>query len=283
MFDKMSRDDRMIFAFATQEAADLGHRSVGNDHVILGMLCNARSPIFGLLAAQGLTLDTARTSVREYHDGADGEPSAERDAERDAAARDDDAAGRYAEDRAALKSIGIDLDRVREAVRDRFGEDLETGWGERRGRGERGRGGRGHRHGGHRQGGRRCDDGHDERFGGPWGDPRFGGPEAGGPAGPWPGWGGGPGGDGPWAFGRGRRGPRGGGGRPRFTPEAREAISLAVKNVRRRGERRLSPELVLLGILETGDPASVALIESATTVDDLRAAVAAILPEPAQT
>jgi len=59
MFDGISRDDKMLLAFATQEAGDLGHRQLGNDHLILGMLCNARSPLFALLADQGLTLTSA--------------------------------------------------------------------------------------------------------------------------------------------------------------------------------------------------------------------------------
>ena len=38
MFERISRDDKMLLAFATQEAGDLGHRQLGNDHLILGML-----------------------------------------------------------------------------------------------------------------------------------------------------------------------------------------------------------------------------------------------------
>ena len=68
MFERISRDDKMLLAFATQEAGDLGHRQLGNDHLILGMLCNARSPLFALLADQGLALTSAREVVRKYHD-----------------------------------------------------------------------------------------------------------------------------------------------------------------------------------------------------------------------
>ncbi len=297
MFDRFNfnAEDRVVMMFATQEARDLGHRGLGNDHLILGMLGNARSPLFAVLGEQGLTLDAARAAVRGYH--------AEH-ADDLAAADEATAAQRYEEDREALASIGIDLDKVRAAVGERFGDDLADTWGERR---ERGRGrnrgpGHGHRHGhGHGRG-------HGRGFGpgafgpggpggfGPGGPgfgpggPGFGGPggpgfgpggPGGGPEGPEFGAGFGPDGDGPWEGGRGRRGPRGRGGRPRMGQATRDAMRAAVRLTRECGDDTLRAEYLLLGILEAGDPASVALIESATTVDALRAAVLATLPEVA--
>ncbi|MFF0707658.1 Clp protease N-terminal domain-containing protein [Gordonia sputi] len=305
MFGRFSRDDKMMLAFATQEAADLGHHQLGNDHLILGMLCNARSPLFGLLGEQGLKLDAARDVVRAYHE--------ENDADEEKAA-EQSAADRYEEDREALKSIGIDLDKVRAAVRDRFGDDLSEGWAERpeRGRGPRGGGprgrGRGHGHGHGRGRGRGFGpgfdprEGFDPRRGGPGSegfDPRRGGP-GGFPGGPFAGgpFGGGPfgpegpfgaefgpgqfdgesDGRGPWEPGRGRRGPRGRGGRPRFAAETRDAFRAAVEIARERNDQ-LRAEYLLLGILEVNDPASRAVVESATSAEDLKAAVLASLPE----
>ena len=308
MFERFTREDKILVSFAMQEAGDLGHRQLGNDHLILGMLCNARSPLFGVLGEQRLTLATARDAVRAYH--------AERDVadpEADADDAQESAQQRYSEDREALRSIGIDLDTLREAVRTRFGDDLTEGWGERdrpsgRGRGRgRGRGhhpGRGHGHGPHRRGGRRgegC---------GPFGDgpveggPGFGpggfgpgGPGGFGPGGPGfgpggPGFGpggpggfgpGGPGGpegfDGPWEPGRGRRGPRGRGSRPRFAGVTRDALVAGLAIAKQRNDSRFRPEYLLLGILDVGDAASRAVIESATTVDNLKAAVLASLPD----
>ncbi|MFT3716847.1 MAG: Clp protease N-terminal domain-containing protein [Gordonia sp. (in: high G+C Gram-positive bacteria)] len=290
MFNRFNADDRVVMMFAMQEAADLGHRGLGNDHLILGMLGNARSPLFSLLGEQGLTLDSARDTVRAFHDEHADELA-------------DDGSGsatdRYDEDREALKSIGIDLDKVREAVRDRFGEDMTDGWGERRGRGRDGRGrGRGH--------GPDCDGPHGRRHGGPDGrrggpqgrggrrggpdregfGPRGFGPGGFGPGDTGQGWGPGgfgpgPGADdeGPWEGGRGRRGPRGRRGGPRMSGSARDALRAAVGYARDRGDRTIVPEYVLLGILDTDDAASHALIASATTADDLRAAVLASLPE----
>ncbi|MBN0972762.1 MULTISPECIES: Clp protease N-terminal domain-containing protein [unclassified Gordonia (in: high G+C Gram-positive bacteria)] len=261
MFERISRDDKMLLAFATQEAGDLGHRQLGNDHLILGMLCNARSPLFALLADQGLTLTSAREVVRKYH----GEHAERSDTAE--TADDESARERYEEDRKALRGIGIDLDKVREAVRGRFGEDLSDGWGERAERGPRarGHGRRGHRHHGRGRGPR------------PDCGPQGLGPEGFGPGGYGPG---GPfGGEGPWEPGRGRRGPRGRGARPRFANDTRTVFGRAMEIARERGDRRLRAEYLLLGIIDTADDASRALIESATTADELRAAVVASLPD----
>ncbi|WP_347956400.1 Clp protease N-terminal domain-containing protein [Gordonia aichiensis] len=242
MFDRFNTDTRAVLSFAAQEASDLGSREIGTDHLVLGMLGNARSPLYAVLAAQGLNLSDARAVVRQGQSA-------------DAATRTRD---RYEEDREALRSIGIDLDKVREAVGDRFGEDLSDGWGHRpeRGRG-RGRGGdRGCRPAGH---GRH-----------PGGRPGPGTAFQMGPGEVW---------FGPADAGRGRRGPRGRGRGGRLSEQARDAIRSAVETARRGGEHDISVERLLLAILDTADPAATAVIESTTTVDALRAAVLATMPE----
>lgn len=60
---------------------------------------------------------------------------------------------------------------------------------------------------------------------------------------------------------------------------AREALRRAAMTARAENERELTVERVLLAILDGADPAATAVVESATTVDDLRAAVTALLPE----
>lgn len=67
--------------------------------------------------------------------------------------------------------------------------------------------------------------------------------------------------------------------RPRFAPETRQALEAAVRIARERNDRGLRAEYLLLGIIEVADPASVAVINSATTPDDLKAAILASLPE----
>ncbi|MGJ0117937.1 Clp protease N-terminal domain-containing protein [Williamsia sp. MIQD14] len=270
MFDHFTRENRHILSFAMEEAADLGHTQLGNDHLILGMLCNARAPIFTRLTAEGFTLDAARDTVREVR--GDGDDS------------DDADASQVAEDREALKSVGIDLDKVATAIKNAFGTDITDGWSQRGSdrRGHRGRGGprrgedsgprghRGHRHG-HGHGHGHPDEGFGRPdfplgrgefpgrgFGGPMGEPETG--------------------EGPWERGRGRRGPRGRGGpfgRPRFSVDAKAAMANAVQIARESGEDRITAEHVLLGILKTDDRRSRALIESVTTSEKLRDALSA--------
>ena len=243
MFHQFTRENRMTLGFAYQEAADLGHPTLGNDHLILGMLCNARSSVFNILGEQGLTLAQAREVVREYHE------ANKTDADKD----------RVDEDRDALAAIGIDLDKVRAAVKSQFGDDITEGWGKRRGGGDRRR--RGGPHGPHGRGGPHGPHG---RFRpGPWERPE--GDDT-------PPWDREEGGGGPWEGGRGRRGPRGGMRRPRFSLDAKAAITRA-GIIARDADRELLVEDVLLGILDTGDAASKALIESVTTPEALREAV----------
>ncbi|GAA1460647.1 Clp protease N-terminal domain-containing protein [Williamsia maris] len=280
MFEQFTRENRHILSFAMEEAADLGHTQLGNDHLILGMLCNARSPIFDRLTAEGFTLTAARETVRAVRGDAE-----------DTDAEDADSS-QVDEDREALKSVGIDLDKVATAIKNTFGTDITDGWSkrgsERRGRGDRGHGERGHRGGPDRgeDSGPRGHRGHRHGHGGPgFGNPEFGGPGFGGSPFGGPDFGdrrGGRGGfepgDGPWEHGRGRRGPRGRGGpfgRPRFSVDAKAALANAVQIARETGSDRLTAEHVLLGILKTDDKRSRALIESVTTPDTLRDALSA--------
>ncbi|GAB11747.1 hypothetical protein GOARA_088_00100 [Gordonia araii NBRC 100433] len=248
MFERFSREGRMVLPFAIEEADDLGHSRVGAPHLILGVLCNARDPLVGVLADHGITLDTARTAVREASGDAEPEPTSAED--------------RYAADRDALKVLGIDLDRVRDAVRKNFGDDLTAGWGQR---GERR--GRGRRHHGHGRGGGPCGPA------GPGGPGEFG-PGFGGPGfGPW-------GEEGPWDFNRGRRGPRGHGRRPRFGGSAKAVLTDALRIAVDHGDRVISTPHLLLAAVDSKDPAVQAIIALAPDADALRDAIAAQLPSP---
>ncbi|GAB2642029.1 hypothetical protein GCM10027169_07740 [Gordonia jinhuaensis] len=299
----MSRDNAMTMAFAYQEASELGAGSgeLGNDHLLLGMLCNARAPIFSTLTAQGLTLQAARAAAREYRAGDDATKADEAAA---AAAREQqrtEERERVDEDRAALAAIGIDLDKVKAAVQARFGDDITEGWTMRptdrrrerdarehgrRDHHEHGRGRRGHHprgadadgpleRGPHGRGPRA-----DERFFerpdfAAFAGPGFAGPGFAGPGGfdPASGFPGDPD-EGPRrGGGRGRRGPRRGPfGRPRFSADSKAAFAYAVEYARADGEE-LTAEHVLRGILKVGDDASRAVISSATSPEALLAAI----------
>ncbi|GED98639.1 Clp protease N-terminal domain-containing protein [Gordonia crocea] len=272
----------MTFPFAIAEAQDLGQPSLGPEHLILGVLCNARDPLVGIFADHGITLDAARDAVRTATGEQDGdEPSSDED--------------RYSRDRDALKMLGIDLDQVREAVRRNFGDDLTAGWGrrdERRGRG-RGRDGEcgprgphGHRGGPHGRRGPRDAQGFGGRgprdaqgFGGrgprrgtpPWADGPWGGePGPWGEDGPWSGEDG-PWGEGPWEYGRGRRGPRG--RRPRFAPVTKRTLAHAAQIAADQDSRFLSTGHLVLAALDADTPEVAAILALAPDVEALRVAV----------
>jgi hypothetical protein len=137
MHSRFDTEARIAVAQATDIARELGHSQVGPDHLLLGLLANMRGTAYAALADHGLRFDTARDLVVDVH--------AESETGKDPNAEPSDTLDRLDEDRAALRAIGIDLDRVRAAVAENLGADLTEGWGsrpERAGRGRRGRGGR---------------------------------------------------------------------------------------------------------------------------------------------
>lgn len=185
MFPMRSTELRIAMMQAADEARANGHGPIGVDHLLLGFLSNLRGSGQQLLAEHGVTFAGARKRVL---------------AERGTGDQSAPPAPTVDDDREALGAIGIDLDQVREAVLDNFGEDITEDWGERAGRGRRGRGRPGP---------------------GPWG--RGSGP---GPRGRGPGPEGGPGhGRG---RGRGRRGP----GSGRFGAHLDESLEEVIASLR---------------------------------------------------
>jgi hypothetical protein len=137
MYSRFDTEARIAVAQATDLARELEHSQVGPDHLLLGLLANMRGTAYAALSDHGLRLDTARDLVATHH--TDPDDSCDEDESR----RDSD---RLDEDREALRAIGIDLDRVKAAVRDNLGADLTEGWGSRSERGRREGRGRGRRH-----------------------------------------------------------------------------------------------------------------------------------------
>jgi hypothetical protein len=151
MHTRFDTESRIAVAQAADIARELGHREVGPGHLLAGLLANPRGTAYAALRDHGLDLDTTRDLVAAHHV----DPQTHSTAESTAESPQTRESGGYDDDREALKAIGIDLDRVREAVRANLGADLAEGWAERpyrergRGRGrrrhERGRGRRGPR------------------------------------------------------------------------------------------------------------------------------------------
>ena len=255
---------------AHEMAAELGHPEVGPDHILVGLTTNLRGSVQPLLAEQGLDYAAARNIVVAQHQQDASKPDND-DADGPQTANLDD-------DREALSSIGIDLDKVTEAVGEAFGEDITRAWGRRRERAER-----------ETRRGRRDED-HPRRGPGPGMPPP---PPAPGPAGfSFPGF---PDfGDfedfGPFGGprGRGRRGPqsRRFGRGPRLSEatvrilhdlrsQARGARANSQEDDDRRSGRAqfqamFRPERVVLAILASDDPATRAMVSAMTDVDGLR-------------
>jgi Clp amino terminal domain, pathogenicity island component len=136
MHSRFDTEARIAVAQATDIARELEHREVGPDHLLLGLLANMRGTAYAALSDHGLRLDAARDLVAAHHvDATDVDVDDDTDQADRPAGLD--------EDREALRAIGIDLDRVREAVRANLGADLTDGWGARPERGRRGSRGRG--------------------------------------------------------------------------------------------------------------------------------------------
>jgi len=248
MYPRFDSEARIAVMQAIDEARELGHAEVRPDHVLLGLLANVRGRAYTLLTAHGLSFDSARALVAERHP--EPEPATDADASTDTDINPDKGADKRPDsnpeldaDREALRAIGIDLDRVREAVRSTFGDDITDGWGERsyRGRGRAGRDGRGGRRG---------------RRGRPHGPHEYGG--------------------------RGRRGPLSErlGGRMPFSAELREALRETVRATRRRGPEEgerpaaLSGAQLLAAIAVSGDATVDAVLGWANDEAALRAAIA---------
>jgi hypothetical protein len=149
MHTRFDTESRIAVAQATDIARELGHREVGPGHLLLGLLANPRGTAYAALWDHGINLDAARDLIAEHH--VEPEPQTNDQTDGPNEPRDAGQAPEYAEDREALAAIGIDLDRVREAVRANLGADLADDWAARpeRQRAKGRRRGRRHHHPGH--------------------------------------------------------------------------------------------------------------------------------------
>lgn len=102
MFERFSRSARMAVIAAQEEARELRSPRIDVEHLVLGLLVHAEPGLSALLAERaGLTHQSARQALADAGAGAPLGP----------------------EDAQALRSIGIDLDAVRESLEASFGAD----------------------------------------------------------------------------------------------------------------------------------------------------------------
>jgi ATP-dependent Clp protease ATP-binding subunit ClpA len=102
MWDRLSAEAREVMRLALAESEQLGHGYVGDEHVLLGLLREQASQAASLLRGHGLDLASARAELRRLS-----------------------AAGLMprsrADDAAALRAVGIDVEAVRQRLVTAFG------------------------------------------------------------------------------------------------------------------------------------------------------------------
>ncbi|WP_327110402.1 Clp protease [Nocardia sp. NBC_01730] len=101
MFERFSRSARTAIVIAQEDARELCAPNIEVEHVLLGLLAHGDPELKALLAEAGLTHEGVLSRLA---DNGTEEPLGAEDAE-------------------ALRSIGIDLDAVRESLEANFGED----------------------------------------------------------------------------------------------------------------------------------------------------------------
>jgi ATP-dependent Clp protease ATP-binding subunit ClpA len=104
MWDRLSRDARAVMDRALAEAERLGHGWLGDEHVLLGLLGEEQDPPAVVLRHAGLDLAGARAELARL--AADGLLPQSR-----------------VDDAAALRSVGIDVEQVRQRLSAAFGAE----------------------------------------------------------------------------------------------------------------------------------------------------------------
>ncbi|MBJ8338923.1 Clp protease [Antrihabitans sp. YC3-6] len=102
MFERFTKAARIAIVTAQEEARLANSDHIDVEHVLIGVLDAADPSLRALVDAHGLTVDSVRAAISGA--GAAADPLGAEDAE-------------------ALRSIGIDLDAIRESLDANFGED----------------------------------------------------------------------------------------------------------------------------------------------------------------
>jgi len=96
MFERFTHEARQVVVSSQDEARQLHHNFIGTEHLLLGLLDQAGSPTRAVLERHGVTRTAAIEVLRRF-------------------------AGHEQLDAAALGTVGIDLDAVRDSVEATFG------------------------------------------------------------------------------------------------------------------------------------------------------------------
>lgn len=114
MFERFTKEARGVVSVAVEQAGELGHDSVGTQHLLLGLLSPNAGAGYQVLQGAGLQADHVREIVRRHAPG--GGVLTPEDAE-------------------SLRTVGIDLDVVLEHLAESFGPDAVPHSQPRRARG----------------------------------------------------------------------------------------------------------------------------------------------------
>jgi ATP-dependent Clp protease ATP-binding subunit ClpA len=108
MFERFTHAARDAVIRAQHEAREMGQSPIGTQHLLLALLADPSGPVASALRGSGVDAASVRAeSLRRVGAGPGATPAARADSD--------------AEDAAALKAIGIDLDAVRRAIEENFG------------------------------------------------------------------------------------------------------------------------------------------------------------------
>jgi ATP-dependent Clp protease ATP-binding subunit ClpA len=105
MFERFTHGARAVVVGAQEQARELGHSTIGTEHLLLALLATG-SGAAQVLRQAGIDRDPVRDAIVHHVGDRGTEPTT---------------ADRDAEDAAALKAIGIDLEAVRAAIEENFG------------------------------------------------------------------------------------------------------------------------------------------------------------------
>ncbi len=108
MFERFTAPARAAVVSAQEQARDLGHPYIGTEHLLIALLADDQGRVARLLRDRGVDAAFVRADVRRRVD---------QEVQPDLSFTDADA-----EDAAALKAIGIDLQAVRAAIEANFGK-----------------------------------------------------------------------------------------------------------------------------------------------------------------
>jgi hypothetical protein len=104
MWDRLTPAARQVMSLAAEESEQFGHRYIGDEHIILGLLHGQASHASSLLRGHGLDLASARAELQRL--SADGLMPRSR-----------------TDDASALRTVGIDVETVRRRLVATFGAE----------------------------------------------------------------------------------------------------------------------------------------------------------------